>query len=74
MDQLSSREREVLTLAETGMTDAQIAGRLGTAVSTVRNHFNSACKKLGAAHRFMCGVLVERGGFFTGNSRGGHGQ
>ncbi len=64
MDDLSSREKEVLVLAEKGLSDREIGDRLGIALSTVRNHIQSACRKFGAAHRFMCGALAERYGLF----------
>ena len=47
---LTAREREVLLMAA-GHTSAQIASRLGVAVSTVNNHLANAYAKLGIAGR-----------------------
>jgi DNA-binding CsgD family transcriptional regulator len=48
---LSAREREVLESAQMGMTNAQIATRLGVTVHTVKFHLASVYRKLGAANR-----------------------
>jgi DNA-binding NarL/FixJ family response regulator len=46
-DKLSPREREVVRLFGWGMTDEQIATRLGCAQSTAHNHRESIYRKLG---------------------------
>jgi DNA-binding CsgD family transcriptional regulator len=48
---LSEREREVLESARMGMTNAEIAVRLGVTVHTVKFHLTSVYRKLGAANR-----------------------
>jgi NarL family two-component system response regulator YdfI len=48
---LSGREREVLESARLGLTNAEIAGRLGVTVHTVKFHLSSIYRKLGAANR-----------------------
>ena len=46
-DSLSKREREIAELVLQGLTRQQIAGRLGSAPSTVRNHLSTVFLKLG---------------------------
>jgi DNA-binding NarL/FixJ family response regulator len=50
-DELSDREREVLTLMAKGMTDKEIANNLTIATSTAKNHVRSIMSKLGATNR-----------------------
>lgn len=56
---LSSREREVALLIRDGMTNAQIARRLGVTTKTVEKHASSAMAKLGVTSR--AGVAVRIG-------------
>jgi DNA-binding NarL/FixJ family response regulator len=48
---ISPREREVLTLAATGLTTHQIAESFGLSEMTVDTHFRNAIRKLGAHNR-----------------------
>ena len=48
---LSAAEREVATLAASGLTNAAIAEHRGTAVRTVANQMASVLRKLGAGSR-----------------------
>jgi len=48
---LSSREREILAIAATGATAAQVARRLFLSEGTVRNHLSAAIQKIGASNR-----------------------
>lgn len=48
---LTDRECEVLDLLCIGLSNAQIACRLGIAVSTVKNHLRTAYIKLGVLNR-----------------------
>ncbi len=48
---LSSREREVATLAREGLSNRQIADRLYLSVRTVENHMSRALRKLGFVNR-----------------------
>ncbi|MEN7342674.1 MAG: response regulator transcription factor [Pseudomonadota bacterium] len=50
-DPLSDREREVLRLAEAGMSNKQIASKLSLSPGTVRNYVTEAMNKLNAANR-----------------------
>ena len=48
---LTSRELEVLGLVATGMTNAQVAGRLFLSPRTIQRHLNSIYHKLGVSSR-----------------------
>jgi two-component system response regulator DesR len=44
-----------------GLSDKEIAQRLGMSPATVRTHFARLCEKLGAANRCQLGRLSEAG-------------
>lgn len=48
---LTSREREVLLLIDEGLTNKEIAHRLGIEVRTVKNHVHNVLEKLRVRHR-----------------------
>ena len=48
---LTARQIEVLRLAAMGLTDAQVAGKLGLSTRTVNAHLHSIYKKIGVASR-----------------------
>ncbi len=50
-DPLSDRDRRVLRLAEDGLSNAQIAGRLKLTEGTVKNYVSDAIGKLNARNR-----------------------
>jgi two-component system response regulator DesR len=50
-DPLTDRERDVLRLAEQGMSNKDISNRLGLSPGTVRNYLSEAASKLYAANR-----------------------
>ena len=52
----SHREIEVLDLASRGMTNPEIAHRLGLSVHAIKFHLGSIYKKLGAANRTEAAV------------------
>lgn len=56
---LTSREREVADLVVEGLTDHEIAARLGVAARTVESHLASARRKLGAANRSHLVALLD---------------
>lgn len=62
---LSPREREVLRLAGAGMTNKEVARRLGLSVRTVQVHFAHIFEKLGVASRTEAVVLALRRGWLT---------
>jgi two-component system, NarL family, response regulator DesR len=61
-DPLTDREREVLTLADEGLTSADISERLHLSEGTVRNYLSEAISKVGAANRVQAARRArERG-------------
>jgi DNA-binding CsgD family transcriptional regulator len=48
---LSQRERQVLTLVADGLTDAQVARRLGIRPATVSRHLHRVYTRYGVANR-----------------------
>jgi DNA-binding CsgD family transcriptional regulator len=47
MPDLTARQREIATLVAEGLTEREIAARLGLAYYTVRNHKQAIYRKLG---------------------------
>jgi DNA-binding CsgD family transcriptional regulator len=58
---LSHREREVLEMTALGLTNGQIAERLGVTVHAIKFHLASIYRKLGVANRTEAAVLYLRG-------------
>jgi DNA-binding NarL/FixJ family response regulator len=56
--QLSHREKQVLGLAVSGHTNAEIGARLHLAESTVKTHLTSAFRRLGVASRREAAALL----------------
>ncbi|MEX1264474.1 MAG: response regulator transcription factor [Actinomycetota bacterium] len=56
---LTPREREVLSLVRQGLTNRQIARRLGITPGTVRSHLEHAFAKLGVGTRTAAAVAVS---------------
>jgi NarL family two-component system response regulator LiaR len=61
-DTLSERERQVLNLIATGMTNAQIAERLVISERTVKSHVNNILSKLQVADRTQAAIFAWREG------------
>jgi len=57
---ISVRELEVMTLLAEGLTNQQIAARLGIHEQTVKNHVTRTMEKLGAQNRTEVGLLAAR--------------
>jgi two-component system, NarL family, response regulator DevR len=55
---LTTRERAVLGLIGEGLTNRQIAARLGLAEKTVKNYVNQLLAKLGVERRTQAAILV----------------
>jgi DNA-binding NarL/FixJ family response regulator len=60
---LSPREREVITMASTGLTNPQIASRLAISVHGVKFHLASVYRKLGVTNRTEAAMTFMQ--FFT---------
>lgn len=50
-DALSERERQVLELVATGLTNAEIGARLYLSVNSIKTHLRAAYRKLGVHRR-----------------------
>jgi pimeloyl-ACP methyl ester carboxylesterase/DNA-binding CsgD family transcriptional regulator len=64
---LSQREREVLSLLADGLSNADIASRLGISDKTVRNHLSKLFDKLGVWTRAQAIVFARDHGFTREN-------
>ena len=60
VDRLSSREREILDLIATGMTNRQIAEHLFLAEKTIKNYVSSLLAKLGMGRRSEAAAYAAR--------------
>ncbi|MBE7551618.1 MAG: response regulator transcription factor [Anaerolineales bacterium] len=60
---LTRREREVLTVALTGASIAEIAAQLVVSEGTIRNHISTTIQKLGAQNRLEAARLAEQKGW-----------
>ena len=61
---LTTREKQILALVVTGLTNAEIAGKLFLAESTVKSHLSSSFSKLGVSSRYEATSVIldpERG-------------
>ncbi len=57
---ISARELEVMTLLAEGLSNKQIAKRLGISEQTVKNHVTRTMEKLGVQNRTEVGLLAAR--------------
>ncbi|GGL05507.1 DNA-binding response regulator [Sphaerisporangium melleum] len=62
LEQLTEREREVLTLVGGGMTNDEIAAKLYMAPATAKTHVSRAMMKLGARDRAQLVVIAYESG------------
>jgi DNA-binding NarL/FixJ family response regulator len=62
LDELTDREREVMALAATGLSNEQIADRLVVSVATAKTHVSRAMVKLGVRDRAQMVVLAYESG------------
>jgi DNA-binding NarL/FixJ family response regulator len=69
LDELTPREREILGIVATGMTNAEIASVLHLSPLTVKAHVSRILMKLGARDRVQLVVLAYRSGLITQDNR-----
>jgi NarL family two-component system response regulator LiaR len=62
LESLSQREREVLTLMAEGLSNLQIAGRLGIGEKTVKTHVSNVLGKLNVSDRTQAAVYAWKSG------------
>jgi two-component system response regulator DesR len=62
-DPLTDRERQVLRLADEGLTGGEIAERLALSEGTVRNYLSESIGKLGAKNRIEAARLARQKGW-----------
>ena len=62
-EELSDREREVLTLLAEGLANKQIARRLGISEKTVKAHLTHVFRRIGVTDRTQAALWAERNGF-----------
>jgi DNA-binding CsgD family transcriptional regulator len=67
---LGVREKEVITLVASGLTDDQIADALGIASSTVRSHLDRIGQKTGARRRPAIVRLAQQRGLIPDEPQG----
>ncbi|GAA3870571.1 helix-turn-helix transcriptional regulator [Streptomyces lacrimifluminis] len=59
LGELTARQRQIVTLAATGLSNREIADRLTLSVRTVGNHLYSAYTRLGASDRTALPCLLD---------------
>jgi len=60
VEELSGQERKILDLIGEGLTNRQIAGRIGLAEKTVKNYVSNILGKLGLSRRTQAAAYVAR--------------
>jgi ATP/maltotriose-dependent transcriptional regulator MalT len=60
IDGLAPRERQVLALVARGLSNAQVADRIGVASATVKKHLENIYEKLGVSSRTAAALAYQR--------------
>jgi two-component system, NarL family, nitrate/nitrite response regulator NarL len=66
IDDLTTREREVLELVAAGLSNAEIGGRLGLAEKTVKHYMTAILGKLEVGSRVEAALVAFKAGIGTG--------
>lgn len=62
IDTLTGREREVLALVGTGLSNAEISSALGLTAATVKDHVSAILRKLNVDNRVQAALVAARVG------------
>ena len=64
--ELSGRQRDVLSLVVKGLSNREVAARLGISEGTVKQHFHAVCRAVGVGNRTEAVYLMARLGLNLG--------
>ena len=67
VEHITPREQEILALAAKGMSNKEIAERLGLRPSTIKSHFGEVFSKLGVSSRTEAVINALRSGIIASN-------
>lgn len=65
---LTAREKEVLRLVATGLSNGEIGARLFLGAGTVKDHVSSILSKLGVTSRVQAALAAQRAGLLDGTT------
>jgi two-component system nitrate/nitrite response regulator NarL len=68
IEELTTRERDVLALVALGLSNAEVGGRLGLAEKTVKHYMTSILGKLQVASRVEAALLAYKAGLASGEA------